>query len=235
MSDPKDTIPYGYCHCGCGQKTKNATRTNPQRGNVIGMPTQYCHGHTKKPTPEQTVARFFAKVNKDGPIPEYAPHLGKCWIWESSLTRQGYGKFQIGKTAKKISHRYSYEIAHGEIPKGMVLDHLCRVRKCVNPAHLEAVTSKENTRRGLAPSIVSHFQPNCKNGHSKADHGTTHKSGMFVCKECQRLEYHARRRGISGPSIGSIRECKHCGTHFVFDHSRRVYCRDCGAKRRNMG
>jgi hypothetical protein len=83
--------------------------------------------------------RFWAKVDRLGPE--------ECWMWLASTNSKGYGKFgQGGKT--RPAHRVAYELVKGPIPEGMVLDHLCQRRRCVNPSHLEPVTSHVNTERG---------------------------------------------------------------------------------------
>jgi len=70
-----------------------------------------------------------------------------CWIWLKCKNNGGYGRIQVnGKPW--LTHRVSYELYVGSIPQGLTIDHLCRVRHCCNPAHLEPVTSAENTRRG---------------------------------------------------------------------------------------
>jgi hypothetical protein len=70
-----------------------------------------------------------------------------CWLWIGALDKEGYGVFGINGKQKR-AHRVSYEAHIGKIPDGLCLDHKCRVRCCVNPSHLEAVTNKENIRRG---------------------------------------------------------------------------------------
>lgn len=116
----------------------------------------YTHGDPfyKRPSAEE---RFWAKVDKNGPIPEHRPDLGPCWL-RRSKKNHGYGVFSIGK--KSISaHRYAYELVVGPIPDGYQIDHLCHHpdlcelaeqcphRRCVNPAHLEAVTCRVNLMR----------------------------------------------------------------------------------------
>ena len=71
-----------------------------------------------------------------------------CWLWRGATNGHGYGRFALDGCAKKVSaHRYAYELARGPIPPGRVLDHVCGVRLCVNPDHLEPVTQRENLRR----------------------------------------------------------------------------------------
>lgn len=87
-------------------------------------------------TPEQ---RFWAKVDKSSPT--------ECWIWKAAKHRNGYGNFWTGKRPM-LAHRYAYTILVGPILTGLQIDHLCRNRACVNPAHMEPVTLQENLRRG---------------------------------------------------------------------------------------
>jgi hypothetical protein len=77
------------------------------------------------------------------------PKLGECWVWLSRLNRNGYGRLKW-EGRDLMAHRLSYEVHVGPIPDGLVLDHLCRVRCCVNPSHLEPVTVQVNTPRGEA-------------------------------------------------------------------------------------
>ena len=99
-------------------------------------------------TPKQ-IGRFWAKVAK-GAEPS------DCWLWTSELTVKGYGRFTPYGRQHLRAHRVSYELANGPVPDGLVIDHTCRVRHCVNPAHLEAVTVRLNSLRGTQPQYVTH-------------------------------------------------------------------------------
>lgn len=145
------------------------------------MPNQY----TKNPTP--TSQRFWAKVDKNGPVPEYAPHLDNCWLW-IGWRRKGYGRFLDSR--KHVSaHRWAYTQEHGAIPDGLECDHLCRVRHCVRPSHIELVTRLENVRRGMGNGSEAH----CPAGHPYDEANTRIYRGSRKCRLCSR-DRHRRLR-----------------------------------------
>lgn len=82
---------------------------------------------------------FWAKVNK----------TETCWLWAGARNPAGYGHFRRSGTTYN-AHRFAYELLVGPVEKGLQIDHLCRVRNCVRPSHMEAVTPLINTRRGMA-------------------------------------------------------------------------------------
>lgn len=110
--------------------------------------------------------RVMAKVNKSGDIPVGRPDLGACWLWLAALDRHGYGVVRDGKGRAARAHRVVYELLVDEIPDGLVLDHLCNVHFCCNPAHLEPVSQTVNVQRAAkmaAPRTI------CQNDHSLED------------------------------------------------------------------
>ena len=78
---------------------------------------------------------------------------GDCWEWTGCLNHYGYGQAVPAVGPREPAHRWAWRQLVGEIPAGLVLDHLCRNRTCVNPDHLEPVSIGENTRRGYSPGV----------------------------------------------------------------------------------
>ena len=93
-----------------------------------------------------------------------------------------------------MAHRVAYELTNGPIPDGLELDHLCRVRHCVNPSHIEAVTHRENTLRGTGPIPHRARQSHCKHGHEFTPENTYRlPNGCRHCRTCS-IEWTRRRR-----------------------------------------
>lgn len=143
------------CECGCGQPAPIAGQTDLKRGYVKGEPRRFVKGHQRKP--KRAIAdRFAAKVDLNGPVPECAPELGQCHLWTAGLMGKGYGCIWDDVRGRMVgAHIVAYEMAEGHaVPDGYELDHLCRVRRCVRPSHLETVTHRENVVRGVRPRMT---------------------------------------------------------------------------------
>lgn len=117
-----------------------------------------------------------------------------CWIWMGANKggRTGYGVFRTSEGRLEYAHRFSYQTLKGEIPAGLQIDHLCRVRLCVNPDHLECVTRKENILRGMAPCAKFARMTHCKRGHEMSEANTLREYSHRRCLTC-RLEYEYQR------------------------------------------
>jgi hypothetical protein len=141
---------------------------------------------TRKPGPS-VEERFWRKV---------VVNDGTCWGWKGGLTAAGYGQISDfhNSPAKVYAHRLSYEIHVGPIPEGLVIDHLCRNRSCVNPEHLEVVTRHENNLRGEHPRYVAHRNGTCLHGHPQTYENTRRRSdgSRHSCLVC----YRERKRSI---------------------------------------
>lgn len=133
----------------------------------------------------------------------YSPEpMSGCWIWlgtEAQTTVGPYGRMHIGNGKWQYSHILSYEDAHGPVPEGLELDHKCRNTLCMNPDHLEAVTHKENVRRGRCKDIWERYRNKkfCSRGHDLSVVGmtTVHYRGcnQYRCDECERIRGRKRR------------------------------------------
>lgn len=170
------------------------------------------------PTPLELHAqfpRFWSKVN-------FPDDLTQCWLWQGGTNNSGYGSISI-KGILSGTHRVSYELLVGPIPDGLVIDHLCRTRLCVNPNDMELVTKGENVLRGDSFAARNARKAYCIHGHpfNKINthylftrEGTTRR----VCRACGRKRsksHYQRRKQLKLPHQSNPAD----------DLSRRIYSR----------
>ena len=135
-------------------------------------------------------------ANNISPIKRFLKNLiinkNGCWEWQRHLVT-GYGRFRINYK-HTFTHRFIYEYYYGKINNSLVLDHLCRNRKCCNPKHLEVVTQKENINRGLTGTVHTR-KTHCPKGHPySGDNLYITPNGDNQCRTCLRTHHHNYNR-----------------------------------------
>ena len=156
------------CACGCG----NGVRGTWAKGH-----------HRRRPVRDRLLEKVI-----EGP--------DGCWVWTGAINTNGYGAIGTGVgKATGQTHRVAYELFIGPIPEGLHIDHLCRNRLCVNPAHLEAVTQAVNNQR----MWDANPKPTCRRGHeiSGANQLFVAARTRATCRTCHNYRGRAGRRGIS--------------------------------------
>lgn len=120
------------------------------------------------------IERFMASVEQ-----------GEHWLWTGTLSANGYGRFYL-RGRFLAAHRVSLLLAGRDVPDALTVDHLCRVRNCVRPDHLELVTIRENVLRGTGLSAVNAMKTHCPKGHEYTADNTYHngKGNYRRCRVC---------------------------------------------------
>jgi hypothetical protein len=156
MTDEERFQEERFCECGCGGKAKS----------------RFLRGHNSHRTRsvEERLPDFIRKLESG------------CWEWIGSITR-GYGQFGIKRKTLR-AHKYNYESKYGKVPEGLVLDHTCRNKWCVNPDHLQPVKQIANME---TKNMNTHWTGICKRGHLLVgDNVRMRSDGRQQCKTCQR-------------------------------------------------
>lgn len=132
---------------------------------------------------DKDIVRLESKIQAE-------PNTG-CWLWTGAVTHDGYGYgvFRMSRPRRNVAaHRAVWELHRGPVPDGLTLDHLCRVRCCVNPDHLEAVAHRVNCLRGISPAALHAKKTSCPHGHAYDTSNTIiRKDGSRRCRSCTKI------------------------------------------------
>lgn len=132
------------------------------------------------------LAQIKPRTNTPEKFWEFVEKTSDCWIWNGVKDRKGYGVWCM-RPRNQRAHRFSYMQLVGEIPDGLVIDHLCRNPACVNPAHLEPVTQSINNIRGFSPTALNAKKTHCKSGHLFEGYNLRIRpEGGRSCRACAR-------------------------------------------------
>lgn len=198
----KQDIPYGYCHCGCGERTSLAKQTSRRFGHVRGEPVRFLVGHVGAKSIEEKLAE------KTG-----APDENGCWPWVGWFGKDSPYGIMTHRGKARTAHRWAWIAANGEIPDDWQVHHECENPACVNPDHLEAVDTSTHAKR--------HLSDRCGNGHEWTPENThLNKAGTRVCRACRRNAQQALRDAKEKPR----RVCGTCGESFTASPHFRRYC-----------
>ena len=135
------------------------------------------------PRPGQPdLIRFMAKV-------ELRASDTDCWIWIGAKTQDGYGVFCLADNKTIGAHRWSFKTFRPDnFREDLTCDHLCRNRACVNPYHIEMVTTGENALRGVGPTAINKQKTHCKRGHPLSGNNLIDNNGRRECRQCKRIK-----------------------------------------------
>lgn len=132
----------------------------------------------------------------------YEPNTG-CWLWLGARTNKGYGSIGVGGSRTRLVHVVTYELERGPVPGGLQLDHLCRVRHCRSPYHLQPVTGRVNCLRGISFAAQNAAKTACPIGHPYSGNNLLAEGNGRRCRTCRRAKQRAawrRRKEVTSAS-----------------------------------
>jgi len=175
-------IPYGYCHCGCGQKTPIANRNRIERGIVKGQPLKFLAKHGNRLDDAYNLTSFWMQIT-------ITADDNKCWEWQGHCDKNGYGKFRYEGKLRRC-HQIAWSHPDYVISDGLWILHSCDNPTCCNPKHLFLGTAKDNAvDRMLKGRNADQWGENNPNHRSKK-----HKT-IANCERCGGIGYIAIRNG----------------------------------------
>ncbi len=194
--------------CGAPYECKGFCNRHYKRWRLYGDPSAPRHPAAREITPES----FWARVDRSA-------GASGCWPWTGRLSKAGYGAIDwVGHSV--VAHRVAYELTVGPVPEGLDLDHLCRNRACANPAHLEPVTSRENTLRSpIALPAINARMVTCKEGHPLVRLPNGRQRWCPICKKNYRRPPRRYRGMHEPPAKTGAPTCKR-GHPFAGDNLR---------------
>jgi hypothetical protein len=155
--------------------------------------------HSRRPLKD----RFWAKVNKDGPVPAHRPELGPCWLWTAMKNPRGYGCVQKDNARKTflLAHRVSWELYFTSIPAGLCILHRCDNRRCVRPDHLFLGTKADNMADRYAKG---RYEKGEKTGRAKLTEAAVREIRRLFAAGCHNKAALSMQFGVSRPAIRLI-------------------------------
>ena len=131
-------IPFGYCHCGCGQKTRIPKHNNRRLGYIAGQPIRFIRGHSSRLRPTISFeSRFWSHVEIRGD--------DECWEWQATRDKDGYGRFRDNDhSSPEVASRISYRLTHEDFAPALKVCHKCDNPPCCNPNHIFIGTHADN-------------------------------------------------------------------------------------------
>ena len=145
-------IPYGLCHCGCGQMSPVSTYSQKSLGYIIDRPRKFIpkhHHHLREPLSIES--RFSGMIDKNGLL--LHPDLGQCWGWKGSVDKHGYGQWGRSEECNEsYAHRVSWMLHYGPIPVCRHVLHRCDNPPCCNPEHLFLGDQDDNMKDAASKS-----------------------------------------------------------------------------------